>query len=229
MANNTAEKIETLRTHRDFVYLPEKIIEELAIMASRRFYKKGEFIFHAGDKTDHCHFVESGCVLLSKESPSGKSIAFLLAERGATLNAVTCFKPCARFFSARSIEKSSVLVIPSNNFKQWVFRNPALTKNIIITLGDLLDAAYQRILDIVEESVEQRIINILFMVSRRLGLTLPLTNKDIADMSGTSRETAARIISKLQGSGIIIKSRSKIKIINVSQLKSLSTGSNIFI
>lgn len=228
MRDDVAKKVEVLSIHRDFRCLPQKIITKLAFMASRKFYGRGEFVFHAGDKTDHCHFVESGCIPLSKESSSGKSIAFLLAEKGATLNAVTCFRPCTRFFSARAIEKAIVLEIPIDDFIKWVFEYPALTRNIIVTLGDLLDAAYQRILDLMNESAEQRIINILFIISARLGMTLALTNQDLADLSGTSRETAARIVSKLQASGILSKSRGKIKIQNASQLKSLSTRFNFF-
>lgn len=230
MSNHAvAEKIETLRLHRDFSYLPAKAITELATMASREFYKKDEFIFHSGDPTTQCHFVESGYILLSKESSSGKSFAFLLAGKGATLNAITCFKPSARFFSARAIENASVLTISRNNFQKWVFAHPDVTKNIITTLGELLDAAYQRIVDLVSSSVEQRVINTLCMISHRLGPTLPLTNKDLAEMTGTSRESAARAISKLQDSGLLSKSRGIIKILNASNLTALSTIPKIFV
>lgn len=227
--DDVAQKIEVLRFHRDFCTLPEQNIKELAAMANRRFFKKGEFIFHAGDPTNHCHFVESGCILLSKSTSTGKSITFLLLEKGATLNAVTCFKPCPRFFSARVLKNASVLAIPRKDFKDWVFKNPELTNNIICTLGDLLDAAYHRMIDQVNESAEQRIINTLYMISSRLGSTLPLTNNDLADLIGTSRETAARSIVKLQKSGLLSKSRGKITILNATQLKFLSTTSTIFL
>ena len=227
--NAIAEKIETIRLHRDFSNLPVQEIMELAAMASREFYRKGEFIFHSGDPTEHCHFVESGYILLSKESPTGKSFAFLLAEKGATLNAVTCFKPSARFFSARAIENASVLAISRSNFQQWVQTHPGVTKNIIITLGELLDASCQRIVDLVGASVEQRIINTLCMMSLRLGLTLPLTNKDLAEMTGTTRESTARTIRNLQDSGLLSKSRGKIKILNASKLTAMSTSPKIFV
>lgn len=222
--NDDAGKIETLRAHREFAHLPEKPIAELATNANRKFYKKNEIIFHSGDPTHHCYIVESGSVLLSKESPSGRPFSFLLSGRGAALHAITSFAPNGSFFSARATEKASLLVIPTSYFKKWVLRNPEITNNLLITLEELLDTAYQRIIDLINESVEQRIINCLFKLSSPLGLTLPLTNKDLANMTGTSRETASRVIHKLQDIGLVSKSRGKIKILDVSQLESLSTG-----
>jgi CRP-like cAMP-binding protein len=74
-------------------------------------------------------------------------------------------------------------------------------------MGDLIDGAYTRILDLIDESAEKRILNVLSMLSSRIGLDLPLTNNEVAEMVGTSRETAARIISRLQDAGLISKSR----------------------
>ncbi len=227
--NDIAKKIEVIKCHHDFCTLPERNIKELATKAKRLFFKRGDFVFHAGDPSDYCHFVESGCVLLSKNSSIGKSITFLLLEKGATLNAVTCFKPCPKHFTARVVRNASVLAIPRKDFKEWVFRDPVLTCNIICTLGDLLDGAYHRLLDHVNESAEQRIINTLSMISSRLGATLPLTNNDLADLIGTSRETAARVIIRLQKYGLLSKSRGQITILNASQLKFMSTNSAIFI
>ena len=222
--NDIAKKIEALRVNRDFCTLPENIIQELAAKTKRIFFKKGEFIFHAGDVTDYCYFVESGCVLLSKNSPTGKSITFLLLEKGASINAVTCFKPCPTYFSARLLKNTMVLSIPRKDFTEWILKSPELTNNVICTLGELLDSAYHRMLDLVNEPAEQRIINILYIISDRLGATLSLTNNDLADLVGTSRETAARVIVKLQNSGILSKSRGQITILDVSQLKRLSSS-----
>ena len=227
--SDLAKKMEVLRSNRDFRALPEEKIQELAALAIRIPFKKGEFIFHAGDPSDYCHVVESGFILLSKESSTGKSIAFSLLEKGYTLNAVTCFKPCPRYFSARAVKNASVLAIPGKEFKEWVLKNPEVTEIIICTLGELLDAAYHRFMDFVNENAEQRVINTLCMISSRMGPSLPLTNKDLADLIGTAGETVARAIVKLQKSGLLSKSRGQITIANVAQLKLLSTRPTIFI
>lgn len=220
-------KIVTFKCHKDFRQLPDEALQRLALMAHRMQFNKGQFIFHSGDHPDYCHFVETGRIILSKDSPSGKSFTFLVAERGMTLNSVACFKPCPRFFTARAIEKSDLLAIQSDDFKHWALHRPELTNAIISTMGELLDDAYSRIIDLVDASAEQRIINTLAKLSSRMGPTLPFTNNDLADMTGTSRETAARVIGHLQSSGLLLKSRGKIKIADVSKFEHLSTSATL--
>jgi CRP-like cAMP-binding protein len=201
---------------------------ELARIARRLKFLKGEYIFNDGDASEYFYLVESGRVILSKDASSGKAFTFLIATRGLPLNAVACFKPRPRFFSARAVEKTMVIAIPSPAFKQWVLENADVAACILDTMGNLLDGAYTRILDLIDESAEQRILNALNMLSLRIGPDLPMTNNDIADMTGTSRETAARVISRLQEAGLIRKSRGHIEILNGLQLDGLST-SPIFI
>lgn len=196
----------------------------LAQSARYQNFKKGEYIFNDGDKSNSFYMVESGRVILSKGAPSGKNFTFLIAVRGTPLNAITCFKPRPRFFSARAAKKTKVIAIPSSIFKKWVLDNPVVLSAILDLMGDMLDGAYTRIIDLIDESVEQRILNTLNMLSSRFGPNLPMTNDDIADMTGTSRETAARVISRLQKGGLLSKFRGQIKILNPPQLDLMATS-----
>lgn len=225
MAEEVSQDIlEILKLDINLCLATESSLATLAQMARRLQYDKGEFVFHFGDLSEYFYIVENGRVIISKDTPSGKSFTFLVATRGITLNAVACFKPQPRFFSARAAEKTSVIAIPSLAFKNWVLDNPEVTAGILSTMGDLLDGAFTRILDLIEESVEQRILNSLNMLSSRIGPDLPMTNNDIADMIGTSRETASRVISRLQEAGLLTKSRGYLKILNMPELEKLSTS-----
>ncbi|WP_319468360.1 Crp/Fnr family transcriptional regulator [uncultured Pseudodesulfovibrio sp.] len=199
-------------------------LAELAERASRLHFDKGEYIFKVGDDASCYYLVASGRVVLSRESLSGKPFTFRIAQQGTPLNAVTCFRKRVRLFSARVAEKSEIIAIPCPVFKGWVLKHPDVAAGIINTMGDLLDGAYTRILDIIDESVENRILNALSMVSSQIGLTLPLTNTDVAELVGTSRETAARVISRLQGHGLISKSRGAIQILDKPRLDECATS-----
>ncbi len=220
--------LETLKSEICLSRATDSSLIELAQTARRLTFLKGGYIFNEGDASEYFYLLESGRVILSKDAPSGKAFTFLIATRGLPLNAVACFKPRPRFFSARAVEKTMVISIPSPAFKQWVLENADVAVCILDIMGNLLDGAYTRILDLIDESAEQRILNALNMLSLRIGPDLPMTNNDIADMTGTSRETAARVISRLQEAGLIRKSRGHIEILNGLQLDGLST-SPIFI
>ncbi|BCS89243.1 Crp/Fnr family transcriptional regulator [Pseudodesulfovibrio sediminis] len=199
-------------------------LTELARHVTRLDFDKGEYVFQIGDDASYYYLLESGRVVLSRESPTGKVFTFRIAVRGTPLNAFACFRTRVRIFSARVAEKASVIAIPCPVFKQWVLDNPAVASGIINTMGDLLDGAYTRILDLIDESVETRILNALSMLSSRIGLDLPLTNEDVAELVGTSRETAARVISRLQECGLIAKSRGTLQILDKTRLDDSSTS-----
>ena len=62
------------------------------------------------------------------------------------------------------------------------------------------------------------------MLSAKLGLTLPFTRQDIAEMAGTTTETAIRVLSHLKDRGIIRSARGKVIILNEEKLRLLSEG-----
>ncbi len=225
--NNEAmqQTIETLKLDVNLSRAPLHDISELANNSHQLEYEKGEYIFNDEDESKYFYIVESGCVILSKEYPSGKNFNCLVAIRGMPLNAISCFRPRRRFFSARTAEKSKLIGIPCHVFKQWVLAHPEVVDGILTTIGDMLDGAYTRILGLIDESAEQRILNALILLSSRIGPDLAMTNGEIAELTGVSRETAARVISRLKEAGILSKSRGAIKIISDSPLADLSKNS----
>ncbi|WP_432735245.1 Crp/Fnr family transcriptional regulator [Maridesulfovibrio sp. FT414] len=223
MANETAI-LEILKLDLNLNLADHSELNELAENAQRFHFEKGEYIFSAGDNSAYYYLVESGRVVLSKESPTGKNFTYMIAVKGVPLNSIVCFKSRPHFFSARVAERTTVIAIPCNIFSQWVFNHPEVAIGILGTMGDLLDGAYTRLLDIIDKSAETRIMNTLAMLASRIGPELPLTNADIAELTGVSRETAARVISHLQNAGLISKSRGNITILDKVQFNELSSN-----
>ncbi len=222
------DRINTIRLHPAYETLSDGVLSELAKKTSRIHFVKGEFIFHQEDPSDSMYIIESGRVIVAKNAPSGKMFTFVVGLPGVTLNAVTCFKRRPRYFSARAVEDTTVLAASSEDFSQWVVHHPQVVIETMDSLGSLLDGAYNRIMDLLDESAEQRIVNTLTMLCSRIGADLPFTNRELAHMTGTSRETAARVISRLQGAGLLSKSRSRIEILDSHRLKTL-TGNHAFL
>ncbi|WP_027721594.1 Crp/Fnr family transcriptional regulator [Maridesulfovibrio zosterae] len=221
---NIQQIIETLQADINLNLATPAALEELARKTQRIHFDKGEYIFRTGDELNSFFLVENGLVILSKEAPSGKSFTYLVAVRGVPLNAIACFGSQLRFFSARVVKPADIITMPSSEFKKWVLKNPNVAAGILNSMSDLIEGAYTRILDLIDESAEKRILNALSMLSSRIGLDLPLTNGDVAEMVGTSRETAARIVSRLQDSGLISKSRGIVRILDKSQLDQFSSS-----
>ena len=95
---------------------------------------------------------------------------------------------------------------------------------IISVLGERLRDTQGRLRDLAGERVEQRLAGTLLMLSSKLGTTLPFTRQEIADMAGTTTETAIRVMSRMKERGIIRSIRGKTIIIDGTKLRLLSEG-----
>ena len=62
-------------------------IQELALAASSMHFAKGAYVFLDGDPAEYFYLTQDGLIKLHKESSSGKSVTFIIATRGDTLNA----------------------------------------------------------------------------------------------------------------------------------------------
>ena len=96
--------------------------------------------------------------------------------------------------------------------------------SIINVLGERLRDAQSRLRDLAVERVEPRLGSVLLRLSSKLGLTLPFTRQEIADMAGTTTETAIRVMSQFRDRGIVSSTRGRIIIRDKEKLRLLSEG-----
>jgi len=126
--------------------------------------------------------------------------------------------------SAQAVVETKVVGIKRGDFLSFLTSRPQVALRIINVLGGRLRDAQSRLRDLAGERVEQRLASVLLMLSAKLGLTLPFTRQEIADMTGTTIETAIRVMSHLKDRGIIRSVRGKVIILDKEKLKLLSEG-----
>jgi CRP-like cAMP-binding protein len=228
-ANDLKRKLDTIRSHPSFERNSTQELVPLAGPAEWVSFKRGDMIFHQGDIPKHAHIVHTGRVKVFKTSAAGQSFTAMLAGPANTLNAVACFGPKPRFFSAEALGDVCLLAIPAKAFVDFVISHAVTARLVISIMGTHLLSAYNRIMDLIEEGVEQRILNVLTLLYKRLGANLPLTNADLAELAGTTRETTARVVSRLDESGLLAKNRGRIEILNPVLLKEMAGDRYFFI
>ena len=223
------DKITVFAGHSIFETMSRQDLAPLAELSRWQTFKRGDTIFSQGDAPHHAHIVHTGRVKVFRMSATGHSFTMIVAGPSNTINAVACFGFKPRMFSAKAIEVSSVLAIPAEEFVKFVIHHPSSAERVVTTMGMHLSSAFNRIMDLIEEGVEQRILNVLRLLSERLGQSLPLTNTDLAELAGTTRETTARMISRLDETGILIKKRGRIEIVSPDRLYELASDRYFFI
>jgi CRP/FNR family transcriptional regulator len=217
-------KAQILKQSLIFSSLNEDEIAELAGLAVERSFKPGEFVFWDEDAPDWFYMVAEGRVKVIKHSSLGKEFIIAFFEPGEMFGEVAVFENKPYPASAQAVTETSVLGIRKEDFLSFLAQRPEVALRIINVLGGRLRDAQARLRDIAGERVEQRLARTLLMLSSKLGPALPFTRQEIADMAGTTTETAIRIMSRLKDKGIIRSARGKTIIVDETKLRLLSEG-----
>ncbi|HUV52922.1 MAG TPA: Crp/Fnr family transcriptional regulator [Dehalococcoidia bacterium] len=217
-------KLHVIKQSFIFSRLNDEELVELAALASERSLAPGEFVFWDGDAPDWFYIVAEGQVKALKHSSSGKEFIIAFFGPGEMFGEVAVFENKPYPASAQAVSETRVLGIKREDFLSFLKNRPQVALRIINVLGGRLRDAQARSRDLAVERVEQRIARTLLMLSAKLGTTLPFTRQEIADMSGTTTETAIRVMSRLKEGGIIRSVRGKTVILDELKLRLLSEG-----
>jgi len=193
--------------------LAPQTCNKMAAKAICMRFAKGDTIFHANEPQRHFYLVAKGLVRVSICSLEGHRLTYLLAVVGEPLNLVSTFSERPRMIEARAIRDSVVVLLKQTDFIAFAFQHPSVISQIITVLGNAVDSANSRILDMVGKNVDQRMRRILHALYLKFGSGLRFTSTEIAEMIGTTVESSLRALSKLRKKGWIATQRGKIDIL----------------
>jgi len=219
-----ADRVDVLRQSFIFSTLNDDELGELANLASEYNFGANEFVFWDGDAPELFYIVAEGKVKVLKYSSLGKEFIIAFFGPGEMFGEVAVFENKPYPASAQAATEARVLGIKREDFLSFLANRPQVALRIINVLGGRLRDAQNRLRDLAGERVEQRLASLLMMLSSKLGLTLPFTRQEIADMAGTTIETAIRVMSNLRDRGIIRSTRGKVIILDEEKLRLLSEG-----
>jgi len=220
----SSSKTQILRSSPIFSSLNDDELGELANLARERSFMSNEFIFWDGDAPDWFYVIAEGKVKVLKHSSSGREFIIAFFGSGEVFGEVAVFENKPYPASAQAVAETRVIGIKREDFLSFLANRPQVALKIINILGGRLRDAQNRLRDLAGERVEQRIAGVLVMLSAKLGLTLPFTRQEIADMAGTAPETTIRVMSHLKERGFIRSTRGKVFILDEKKLRLLSEG-----
>ncbi|HEY90709.1 MAG TPA: Crp/Fnr family transcriptional regulator [Dehalococcoidia bacterium] len=217
-------KLHILKNSSIFSVLSEDELTVLADLANYRDLESGEYIFREDDAPERFYVIAEGSIKVVKHSSLGKEFIIAFFGPGEIFGEVAVFENRPYPASAQAVASTSVLGIRRDDFLAFLSGRPQVALKIINILGGRLRDAQSRLRDFAGERVEQRIASVLVMLSSKLGDTLPFTRQEIADMAGTTTETAIRIMSQLKSRGIVSSVRGKVIVLDTEKLRLLSEG-----
>lgn len=217
------KNIELLKRILVFSKLSEEQLKDIAKLEIRKEYKKGSVIFFEGEKGDAFYYILSGKVKMYKTDDEGKEIILNIFGEGSVIGEVTMFNDIDYPATAEVIEDAVLGMIYNREIENLVASHKDLALQIIKVLTKRLYHSQMNVKEMALTNVYLRTKNVLLNLakehgiktSRGIELNLDITRQDIANIVGTTRETASRVMSELKKAGEIDIIGRKIIIKNV--------------
>jgi CRP/FNR family transcriptional regulator len=183
--------------------------EVLAPLCEMRGYEKGETIFREGDPGERIHFVFLGRVKIVKAGP-GRDLILEILGPGEPVGAVAAFEGRPFPASAIALEACGIVSIPERRFFELLEKRPEMTRRLLAGLTMRLMNLNRHMADMLG-SVEYRAARLFLTLAARMGqmrgegvfIPLALSRQELADLVGTTIETAIRVMSRWQKEGIV--------------------------
>jgi CRP-like cAMP-binding protein len=204
--------------------------EAVAPLCRLRGFDKGETIFHEGDHADRIHFVVIGRVKIVKAA-GGRDVILEILGPGEPVGAVAVFERRPFPAGAVTLEPSSLLSIPEREFFGLLEKRPEMMRHLLAGLTYRLMMVNKRLADMTG-SAEYRAARLFITLAERVGtiqegsafVTLTLSRQEIADLIGTTLETAIRLMSRWQKDGLVLTEKTGFSIPDLKALRSLTSG-----
>ena len=198
------DTVALLRSMPVFASLPPREIESLAALAIEESHRARAGIFTEGDAARWLYVVKSGHVKIVRQSRAGKDVVLDLLGPGEIFGGVAVIERRPYPASAVASEASVVLKIPAEPMIAVAERYPAFIREMALMIGRRLRDAHDSVKALAVDPVEARLAATLLRLAGRegvpagRGMRLPyhLTRQSLADMSGTTVETAIRILGR---------------------------------
>lgn len=174
-------------------------------------YSRGEVIFREGETAERLFLIDEGKVKLSTASPTGQELLIGVLGVGQIFGELEVIDRGPRAMDARAMDESRVYALPSDVFWTMLENRPALARRLLELMARRLRRADQTSQDLVFFDAPTRLARRLLQLADEHGepvqdeeavkLTVRVTQEEMAQFIGVTRESANRLIASFAGRG----------------------------
>lgn len=225
------EAVDFLRKLDLFSSLPPGDMHTLVRQAKVEEHSHGSLIACEGEEESTCFLVLEGRVSLVKTSENGNQLVVELLFPGDLFSIVSAFEEETSSLTARAQKSVRVIRFQKKSLFSLLSRQPGFYKIYVRESTRRLKTAHSMMRAIAHDKVESRIASALAELAKRPSACpvpdegIAITRQEIADLTGTSVETAIRVTRAMEEEGILeLAKRGTIKILKPRELRAVAEG-----
>jgi len=214
------QSVALLRGVPVFETLAEEDLRRVSEVAVPRRFERQQVIFREGDASDTCYVVRSGHARAVREHPDGRTIALAHFGPGDIFGELAMFDDERRSATVETLDEVQAVAVLGSDMRRLLRQHPDIAAKLVISLGRRLREANERLARQSFQSVQSRVAGVLrdlVAQARSEGagdgaVEVRVTQADIAQLAGSSRESASRFLAVLERAGVVAQGRGRVTV-----------------
>jgi CRP/FNR family transcriptional regulator len=222
----SAEVVELLARVPVFSTLVQSDLERIAQLAVPRLFEPGQVVFREGDASDTCYTVREGRARAIRTHGDGRTITLATFGSGDIFGELALFEDELRSATVEAIEQLEVVAVLGPDMRRLMAEHPEISTRLVIALAKRLRETNERLSRQSFQTVQSRVAVVLSeLVAQEIGeekredVLVTATQADLAQLAGSSRESASRFLAVLERAGVISQGRGRLVVHDPEALK----------
>lgn len=194
-----------------FQDLTQRDLDQIERSTAMSTCQRGRVFFTPGETGEVLFILKSGRVNLYRMTPEGKKLVTATVEAGTVFGEMSLIAQGMFDSFAEAAEDCTLCVMSRSDVERLLREHPDVAMRLLELLARRLHDTEERLSDVAYKSVPARIALTLLRLTPD-GEAVRLSHQDIAEMVGTYRETATRILNEMRADGLIELKRMQISV-----------------
>ncbi|MED3551530.1 Crp/Fnr family transcriptional regulator [Cytobacillus praedii] len=209
-----------------------EIAEKLNVLLQASHYnkkvEKGSFLYQEGMTANELFIVQSGLIQISKIVPDGRELTLRMCGEGDLIGELSLFCPSPKYMlNAKVIESGVVAIINKEELEEKLNQDHSLALELMKWISLQYRKSQTKFRDLVLHGKKGALYSTLIRLTNSYGIetengimiNTPLTNQELANFCGTSREVVNRMLGELRKNDVLSIEKGMITIHDLSYLK----------
>ncbi len=218
MAATTPDTLALLARVPVFEQLMPDDLQRVAEVAVARSFAPQHVIFREGEDSDTCYMVHSGHARALREHTDGRQITLATFGPGDVFGELAMFDDERRSATLQAVDDLEVVAVLGADMRHLMRRHPDIAVTLAAALGRRLRESNERLARQSFQTVQSRVATVLGQLVERARaegagdgpLLVVATQAELAQLAGSSRESASRFLATLERAGVISQGRGRL-------------------
>jgi CRP/FNR family cyclic AMP-dependent transcriptional regulator len=188
---------------------------------------RGEVLFHEGEPGDRLYVIAHGKIKLGRRSSDGRENLLAVLGPGEMFGELSLFDPGPRTATASVVADARLLELGHQDLIDWLQSSPTVAKHLLEALARRLRRTNEALADLVFSDVPGRVAKALLDLSTRFGeqvddglrVAHDLTQEELAQLVGASRETVNKALADFAARGWVRREGRAVVLLDIDRLE----------